>query len=257
MFEFADKFYDRSNRDVPKLIDTVDDWLFGDRPILFERYLNGWLHIHIHIRCRFAELDAEHFCAVLGGPCGPLGIRATDNLSVRLAGVNTELKDGHVRNDDYEQFMLVGHVHVVQDPQRMPLETFAVVVGLQRLDDICCGGGDTAYFSPVTGLFKFLRPVADREFVPIAGGSAIYDNELGDKMVQGRPALVNDLSGNDGKPKRRLWADDAKNMLSCVVVWLTNDGVSVAVQKISDVTIEILDVLIDPLDLGPDTVEGM
>lgn len=258
MPNFINKFQNGTERFVPQVIDTVDNWLFGERPILLERYLDNRICVHCQFRLRLSEFDTEDLCAVFSGPGRPFRFREPDNLKCTIA-LATKLNaiNPSICHDDIEQPMFIGHIHTVQDPEGMPLNTFGVVVGLHRLDKGCGGIGDTLYFSPLTGFFKFGRLLTDREFMFMVGRPFVCDHQLGDHMIQGGPAVMDDFTSDDGKAKRRIGTDYTKEVLSRIVIRFSNDFISIAIQKSGNLDIEILDVLIGPSNLFPNPIQGV
>jgi len=85
-----DEFKNSADRYPSQFIDTMDNWLFGDRPILLERYLHNGFGFHLQIRLRLSEFDTQDFCAVFSGPDRPLGFRQTDKLNCAIS-LATEL----------------------------------------------------------------------------------------------------------------------------------------------------------------------
>lgn len=119
--QLIDKKLDGSNGTVSQFRNTVDDWLFGGRPVLLERYLDNRLAIHLHIGIRLLQFDAEYFCAILSRPSRPVRLKESDNVCVAL-GLDVEHSNGCLSHDNIEQFVFIGNIHVVQNPEDMPLE---------------------------------------------------------------------------------------------------------------------------------------
>lgn len=257
--EFRDKLRDCVNRDFFQLIETVDNWFAGKEAILLKRYLDGWLNVHLHIRCGRTKLNAKNFCAVFCGPSRPLRLGESDNANIRLSSINIECASAKRRggNDDHKQFVFIGNVHIVKNTQLIPFKSFRVIVRLNRLDDVRCGLGEALYFSPLTGLFKFIGSVADRKFVPMVRRAIIGNDQFSNEMVQGGATLMDRFSSNDRKANRRIRAEYAKDMLSRISLRITNDSIDIAGKKSGNLIIEILDVLLGPLNFFPYSIEGM
>lgn len=258
MSKLRNKSFNRSNGALSQFANTVDDGLFGHRPVLLERYLNNGLRFHLHFRLRLSEFDTQYFCAVLGGPSRPFRLREADKFqgSLALAAQSNGI-DASIRNKNHEQSMFVGHIHAMQDPERVPIKTFRAMVRLKRFDNVCCDAGDALYFSPLTGFFKFIQCLTDWEFMPMVGRPIVRNHKLSNEVIQRGAILMNNLASNDRETKGRIWPDNAQDLLSRITIRLTNNAIDVAIKKSGNLIVEIIDMLVGPLNFCPNAVKGV
>jgi hypothetical protein len=159
--------------------------------------------------------------------------------------------------------VLVGVVQLSQQPERVSPDVNFVVVRLTPLDLGSCGIGDALYLSSLDGTLKYLRRVADWELESMfqlgIRRSTLSHHELIDQVIEARAELVDDLTGDNRETQWRVWPSYAQYGLSRIVIRLMDRAVEVLVlpQPVGNLRVEILDLLIGPLNLDPNTVEWM
>lgn len=243
---------------VPEFLKSLDDGLVLERPKLLERYADNRLALHIHVRLiLLPELDSKDFCAVVGGFRAHRWRRDADD--VKRSSIASDLDGLNVdaRQDDDEQSVFVSVVDGLNDPERVRLEVGVLLCRLQALNDGGCGRGDALYVSPITGSYEFVGRVTDRELVGTARCPTVGQHELRDEMVKRRTQLVNGLASDHCEPQRQVWANCLNNCLAGLVIMLGDSVIDIVSEKRSDLRVQILDVLVGPLNLGADAIEGM
>ena len=263
--EFRFKGFNQITGFDTELSQDIDDWLFGHNPRIAENYIDNGFTLRLKIRLWFGKSESEDFCAFFSWPrwtfSGPHGMNNDVILfpvpSSRLTGGKTE---GHNICNGINSNQIPVFISITQfseNKEEIPVDVFAISVGLSRFDSLFHGIGDALYFSPITGRFEFLSIIADRKLVSIGWGVAILDNESRYEEIKTRSKLLNRFSNNCRKSKGKLWADNANNALSRIRIRFTNEVISIAINQVIDFRIEILDMLIGPLYFFPNIGEGM
>jgi hypothetical protein len=255
---------DRLDHCIAEMGKAWNDRFHLSRPKILERYLKGEICCHLQFRVHFSELDCQDFCACWVGPqqlIGPLFWNDFSDLSVAHLAAEMDLaRSVRGANDDSEKRVFVGNVEVVHDPQRVingSVSPIGVLVRLEPLDNCSSRTGNTLHYSVVTGLFKFLSSQTDGELSLEVGLPVSLKDERPNQMIQTRSKVVNDLANEHGKAQRRDLAVRSKPALHRVVIDVTNYGISARIDKGGDFAVEVLDILIGPLNLRPTPVEWM
>jgi hypothetical protein len=257
------KVLDKATGIRAELLQDIDDWLFGQNPRIAEHYIDTGFSIRLKIRCRRSEKEFEDFCAFFSWPLRTFKSYSIHS-SVTLAPIpfRREGTKKHLTNLPQEMHfdqipMFVGITQVSQDVEEVQLGTFAISVGLSLLDTEFCGVGDSLYYSPLTGLFEFLNGIANRELMHAGWGVPVLLHEGTNQKIEARTELDHNFAENDKESVGEFWAYKANDALSRIRIHLTDEAISIFLDQDTDFRIELLDMLIGPIVLGPDTSEGM
>lgn len=254
-----------NNRDdfISRFLQASNDGLELGKTNLIERYNRGKLNVHLHIR---GAGESGNFCAVfqrngslVGGDVA-FGQEPESMAYIPLSEHHT----GSVRRRHHDEDgpMLVGVAEVANDTEGVMLRLHGDVVRLQALKE--CDGlpSDPLYLSFGEGGFSFLvgglvedREVEAGQLVEVANAGFLH-KQTTDEMVQGRAQLVRGLSRDDAKAFRdtglRGFYVKRENVLFGVGIVLLSDTVIQVIDDPSGKFRQLSDVLIGPLDLGPD-----
>lgn len=106
--------------------------------------------------------------------------------------------------------MLVRCVHLMDDPERIAIrggehEVWVSLVRLNLLDNPLSGIGNTIYFPLVAGNLAFVDrlPFVDRKLdTSGVSGFFLVTGKLPSDMVEARPQMVNDFTGENTEARR-------------------------------------------------------
>lgn len=254
---------DRLDNAIAEMDQAWDDRFEFGRPKLLERYLRGELRVHLHMRGGTFERDCKDFCAVLAH--GGLGRPHASDDDIRFGSVGRKIlgvvdcdhrpqKDA--AGDDHEQGMLVGNIVGVEDGEG-GIRWIGSRVRLHPLNDCQRATGDALYYSVLAGLFKLSPSEADRELDPECRGLVPGQHKSPDKMIQAGAEVVDNLPGQHRKPQRDGFTEACKAVLSCVILVLTDNSIGFRVRPeiLGNLSIEVSDILVGPLNLRPTPVE--
>ena len=225
---------------------------------LAERYLSGHLDFHLHVR---GGAEQSHISGL--------------NLPRQLLPDSTDLSISHDIqvhdvNDQHQVSMLVDSVHVMDDPQGVA-RRIGSVVRLQTLDSCESRGiGDALYFSAVTAQFSFCRTarfatgrgsLVEHRELDLMGGLCLRlgRGQLPCEVIESGSKMVNDFTSEH--LESRLNSPVLQKIYEFLVsspIFIGNDWLSCrhidikgesrdGGQKLSDLPIEVLDILFGPL----------
>ena len=253
--EFPIELRNSSDNLIPEYLKSLDDGYLANWSELIKDHLRGKLHLHIHIHVLvLSDSHSQYFCARFGGLNHD--IEFTDSFYVEWTfPKDTELPSA-MNNpyNDEQDLMLVGCIQTVQYPQPVSVVSAFTMIRLEALNNGLCRPGNALYISPVTGLFKFLDRARDRECLQLGLLFPVCKNQLPDEVIEARSKMVNNFASDNSKSD--WWRDPhcVQDAFSGLRIRLSNSGISVFRQERTDFIVQISDLLIGPLNLGPDTI---
>src|SRR5207245_533451 len=243
----------------------------SNNPDIAKHYLESKLEIHMHV----CSGDGEKYCAVF---CVKTPKSVNGDSHAGMGWIESHRDFGTVEGEyqigarrilnfdcvdkDKQQFMFVNDVQVVNDPEGVGRVAVPSIVRLQPLD--LCGGSfvRSLYLSSALGLV-FLpvfiygesdpRPDFTRVRIPIRS------HRLPRQVIEARTKMVNDFTcdGREFVPRIAL-SDiaDAVFDLSRISVVISYNRVR-AIKERANLGVEIVDMLVGPLNFDPATIEWM
>jgi hypothetical protein len=157
-----------------------------------------------------------------------------------------------------EELMLVGIAEVVHDSQRIvpsDIAPICVVVRLNPLDDGFGASGHPLYYSGLHGRLEFIRGEANGKLDLEIRRSMACENKRPDEVIQAGAKMVNNLTSQHREAQWNGLPTRVKGASLCLMIEMTNDYIVVRVDKRSDLSVEVLDILVGPLNLRPAAVE--
>jgi hypothetical protein len=203
-----------------------------------QKYLDGLVTIHLHLRIRAGGLDqnAHEFCAVIASHRGDVGDAEDFSYALDGSGIPGELSrvfafapvgdaDGTRVGEspgDVDEAVLV---HIVQPRKKGKVRLRRAVSVLKGLDvlDKC----------PIIHAYTAKHPKARLIPLPafvdgelrLAGGAASPEEyELPDEIVKRGPQVVSELPDDEPETGIGRLAVEAKDVLACVAVELTQEA---------------------------------
>jgi hypothetical protein len=218
---------------------------------LRERYKNGRLSLHLHLSC--AGLETGQFCAFFDrpGPNGDWCALFDMDAPIHKIQLNIPATDN---GSSYEQQpMFVGIVEIRQNPEGIVLEIVPSMKRLQRLDECLGVTGDALYYGFSSGFITIPRP-GNRKLGFLCGRgrtSCCADDQLVNRVIQGRPKLVENFSDDEAEAGRDgLNVGKPENQFSGIGVVFLNDFLGVVATKNFKIPLECIEVLFGPFNLG-------
>lgn len=205
---------DHSGVDVEKGLDHGK--VFGRARGLAKDYLEGNLHLHVHVRMRHAGCLSQ-YCAVFtpvrheGQPDIRKLVRPLWNMGSGELGPVRHDSDSasmHSGSDDVEGMVFVDVVEVFQDPERVVLRPVRSVVRLLALKECPMLTRDITEVSldpgtPVDNARRVsgvLEPIADRECGGVLWSTEhISLRETPSDLVESRSVVVDNLADSDSQ----------------------------------------------------------
>ena len=253
---------ERINTACDALTQVQKDWdnrFTFERPDLLKRYLDGRINVYLAIGVQglpeqinpvslYAILDSPREAA--GGRRGQLGSKV--GFGTNRDGVAEDQSVG----DHDQQPVFVCNVEIMDNLQnrigrvRRPVWLHSFYKGPRR-------AGDTLYYSVLHGPFKFLRRIANGKNDPFGVRYSVLAGECPNDVIETRSKLMGDLASKDRNSQRDRRSQDLESVSATFRLTLSDDRIIAAVQESGDLTIEITDLLVGPLDLGPAPVEGV
>lgn len=159
-----------------------------------------------------------------------------------------EMADG-MRDNEFP--VLVGNVHLVDDPEGINVGRRAIV-GLEFENDLeCTSVRHALYLSVISGqfVFKRWRRIKNGKFQegPVSRVPRGIVGQLPNEVIQARPEMMDNLAGKDAEAERnrqRLVIFESLRMF--LVVYLGHDGVVAFLKEPGNLGLKIDDVLIGP-----------
>lgn len=231
---------------------------------LAERYVEGELSLHLHIRSRRIEGPPHDFCAVLergvGGSKGhrnrltelaQLVGRWIDGLIDRMSGEDDVVADGP---NGMQDLVLIDAREFVEVPQPMVLRGPADLKRLQLLDNCPVFLGEIGHLVSCSLGSKEVDSVAYREGgLPVGGPLAGKYGELPDEVIERRPGVLQTIPDDHSELQRRAFSDVSPvGVIGAIRLSLVGDDVRLTLQKGADPPIEFLQVLVCSRQLGED-----
>jgi hypothetical protein len=255
---------DRLDRCIAEMHQAGNNRFDFARPELLERYLVAEICFHLQFLVHFSETDCQDFGTVWFGPqklIGPLLGRKLSDESIGHPSAEIDLA-GYVcgADNDRQQSMLVGIVELLNDPQRIVrdgISPICVSIGLKAFDDRQSASGDSIYFPPLSGRYKFLLSEANRKRDIGIGCSMVLKSERPDQMIQTRPQMVDNLSSQNRKSQGNDFGIGNEGALLRLMINVSSYRIGIRLDKGGNFGFEILDILVGPLNLRPTPVEWM
>lgn len=243
-----------------KLMEKWDNRLTLDNLRLAERYLEGGLEIHVHIRVfAVVNVDATDFCAVLKN-CKPLSASAAGlghdghALGGLLGGVVLDPANhggATAERSNEQEAVFVDVVKLVKFPE----DIIATLVRLERVEDAYRSRRHSLYFSGRVG-FVFGSSLEDGKAGPVAPRarrSTVGQNQLPGQMVKTAPQVVQNLPDQQGDGPGDTGADlHPIDLISGLRVYLDSESIRVTFAEGLQPLFEITDVLFGPFDFCSD-----
>ena len=111
------------------------------------------------------------------------------------------------------------------------------------------------YYSVLYGLFEFLGCPTNWEVDPFGIRQSIFSGEFPNDMIEARSKVVDDLSSDNRDTQGNWRTHKFEGIAAAFRLTLADNGISASVQESGNFTIEILDLLFGPLDLGPASIK--
>jgi len=201
-----------------------------------ERYLRGDLGVLIELSFEF------------GGERSACSVLATHNLHKQI--LRQPVHGRETANDD-EFPVLVGNVHIVDDPEQIGPGTDSLVRLMFFNEFAGTGILHPLYLSFVSGEFVFKRwPFFKKGKFdePEVGGVAVgVIGQFPDDVVQAGPEMVNDLPGENAEARRNLQrVMIVESLRKFLVIELWDFGILAFFKEPGNLHLEVLDVLVGP-----------
>lgn len=240
--------FDRSLDQIDKLQKLWDERLTLEES-LAEYYVKGKLRILVLWRS-VSSTDGDQRLAVFQRAASGLSASEQAIAGDRLEGDdsgNDHLR--HLGSGCYEKPVFIRDVEHVKSPEYISLPS---LVRFYLLDEVDRAGIGTLYFSQVSGGFKFLNAMSNRECRLIGDLAAHGIDKLTGEVIKTRPQAMNGVSQD--REKRRWWLiDDAElnHALTGFEVVISDCAIGIGLKEGFNRKIKIEDVLFGPFDLGP------
>ena len=167
-------------------------------------------------------------------------------------------EDGISQNNcvghDSEKLVFVCNVEVVDYLQNR-IGGISNPVWLQRLNEGAGRTRNALYYSVLYGLFEFLGCPTNWEVDPFGIRQSIFSGEFPNDMIEARSKVVDDLSSDNRDTQGNWRTHKFEGIAAAFRLTLADNGISASVQESGNFTIEILDLLFGPLDLGPASIK--
>lgn len=259
---------DRGLRIIAEMNKRWDERFSFARPDLLNRYLDGRIHFYLKFRARsaaqrnpvrlytvlYSPLILHHRRIGAGNRTGKL-YSETGTATGAILGDQNGISQNEGMGNDSEKPVFICNVEVVNYLQNR-IAWIRNPVWLQSFDQRSKVAGNALYYSVPNGLFEFVRAVTDGEVYDLSVWQPVNAGESPDHVIEARPEMVNDLTGNHGNTQRDWRPDELKNISVTFRLTLSDNGVDATCQKSGDLNIEIVDLLFGPLDLGPASSRG-
>lgn len=243
---------------IDELMQRWDDRLTLHGSVLSERYVEGKLSVHVHVRCFRPGNKAIEFCAIhertdqLGTAEGKVAYVDT------LPGGKAQTSAAQGAPDDIKHLVFVPIVERVEDLEGMRGEVIPSLVRLKPLDCFHCRLARSLYFSPARG-FVFISLPEDRELGSSGsclGRSAAVNYQLPSQVIKRGPQIVRQVPYDGAQAKRRIFRDpNLRDLLSCIRVGFSDNAIRVEIKELPNCHLELTEVLLGPFDLCPAPVE--
>lgn len=243
-------------------LDDISDGLPENTGWYFvERYLNGEVEVHLHLSLRANELEPANLCISFYRSTGQRQKPTEDLYSwgeefhpdfVQASGT-------HVERRWDQTSVLIGVVEICHASEGDEARSTLVpaLVRLQILDECAAFDGDTlkgprASFLRAVGNLRIppLRTDKDWERVMFPGCLPIRKNKLPDKVVQGTPGIVRNITHDEapgGVEGSRFVVDDRVPLIQ--QVRLEDNGILVRFKESPEFSVESFEMLFCPRDL--------
>ena len=220
-------------------------------PELLKRYEQG--KFSLWIKFRIGTVDTQEHYALFRHASGSVEnledvIATTVNPSIGAIDCHSSAKCSG--GNDEQQPMLVFNIRSMECPQNVSVQ-LPSVVGLYSLNEVLGDERNAVYLSTVTGVFEFLGRSGDGEPVIGANGVATSEHHTYDKVVKARPEMVDNFADDDRYFRiRGLIHRALPDICSAFTITLSDNTIRlrVSVEKAVTLNLEILDVLIGPLN---------
>ena len=242
---------DAANR-IRKFRQSWNDRFIFKSPRIAERYIDLQITIHVHIRYRGGELDGANRCLFCHPtPSHSLNPTTTaDTIKPTLIRCHRDPRNCRATNHERQEAMLVPNVEVVKEPKGVA-SVINSMVWLQPLDQCLAASGDTLYFSALHGRSIFRSVVTDRALMAVARALSIRNDQLPQEMVDRGTQIMNDLAHKDRETKWGHCTLQRELNYLGLIIRLGNETMRVGRKKSLDFSVELLDLFIGPLNLGP------
>jgi hypothetical protein len=238
--------------DTRKLLKRWNDRLVWGAANLRQRYLDGKLRLHLHVRV--SSMEPHDLCAVFYGDAdtnseGYLPANRPFSGSGNLRVKPTSCPSSVTYQRD-QQSMLVGVIQFMQEPERVIYAS-----GLERLQILYPGlscAGDSVYHS-----FRFgfvlggLDVIKDREPSLRVRRFVSGQNQRSNQVVERRSEVIESIASDQTEIVRRSPNTPSPvDEIPSAEVWLSDELAWASVrQKEHESLIEITDLLVGPFDL--------
>jgi hypothetical protein len=149
-----------------------------------------------------------------------------------------------------------GDVHLMDAPERMiECGRVPLLKRLQRLDE-CLGGIRHALYFGLMSSYVFISGHEDRERGFCGGHVSADQHQLVRDVVECGPQVMDDFSSEHSKAQGQRWEGErTDDLLASLLIIAHQNGRLKAVHKRDDLEIQMLDILIGPLNLRATTIE--
>lgn len=214
------------------------------RRTLAKDYFDGHLRLHIHIRF----FDGEEYCASFDR-----------NPKKLYIGDTVQCPDGHLGiieglPSEQEVSVLIKIAESMECPQVGTLRIG--YARLKRINDFDYCTTDPLELAELAG-FVFVGVLEDGELVPVPRLIPGGENELPDKMVEGRPVIVKHFPDTQTEVAgygRHI--SEAIDVLSRCIIEMIGDTIRIEVTEGHQVTAQRLTLLSGPVEFSVGTFEG-
>jgi len=255
---------ERGLRVIAELNKRWEDRFSFDRPDLLKRYLDGRIHFYLKFRAWSSpQGNPVDFYTVLYSPrifdCPGNRWGELDPKS-RVGMVASVDMDGVAQNkvvgNDREDPVFVCDVEIVNYLQER-IGRIRSPVWLQSFNKRPSRMSDSLYYSLLHGLFEFYAAPLHWEVDLFGVRQPVFASKGPDNVIEARSEMVNNFASDDGNAQGHRRPNEFENISTTFRLTLADNRVDATVQNGGNFTIEILDLLFGPLNLGPAPVEGM
>lgn len=218
---------------VRRLMESWEQRDARDSLGIFQRYVEGELHVLIHFR-----LAGENYIAVFEGR------RGFGNVEEAIhRPLNTPLPD--MREGDEQGVMFVGNIHCVDEPEQVVPSP----IWLGSLNGILSALRHQLYFSMTMG-YVTRSVLKDRKAGTTIRDFPVDENKLISKVVEGASEVMRNVSGNESEVMgRRLELGHAKDIISRLRVLLGFNDIRFSFDEPVPSDFQVEDMLFGPFDL--------
>ncbi len=262
------KLLNRILNNVDKANERLVNRLNLNDPRLIEHYLAGELDICFHFSSfGLSEEGARvKMCDHIAYIENPKFVVSDFSIETKLLRgfknsrgmLNKELgaQSAHRSGCDDGESMFVLYGELVESPEIGPLPTR---ITFQPFDDFENSRPRLLYFSFFEESYKILGAISNWEIRPaldaIIGGEAESNNST-EEMIERGAKVVNDVTYNNGKLRRRISATLYDYFYdSGLTIILKAENIRITVNKPLSSDIKLVDVLLGPFNFRPDTGE--